>query len=308
MQVDSNEQDASEPRTPPRDSPFLIRTFVHPQSFHPVRLFEDRKIPVRDEYQLYAFENTSFGELLEMLVLNLPEKLKPSTAKYALRMIWPDNKLRRFSSKDLQTISLRALRERDSSLDRTLQGANFVPGSYLLVSVVNPDLASGSSAHPGPGPGPGLASRPPPPHLATSARPGQGQVPSREFANHHPERDSNSGGAWTRGSIRGAAARFGPRPGSGRGDHGPGGPASTNGWGARGGRGGGRGTGNGNGGGREFGNGWTDRNRRRESPPPRSESGWGNRGRDVDKPRDDDRQRSPPRPGRRASPSYEAWN
>lgn len=79
----------SEPSPSPSSAPFLIRTFVHPHSFHSVRLFEDRKIPTEAEYQLYGWENSTLVELLDVLMLNLPEKWKQAGLKFAFRFAFP---------------------------------------------------------------------------------------------------------------------------------------------------------------------------------------------------------------------------
>jgi hypothetical protein len=52
--IDKMDAEASSTQTP-----FLVPCYVRPHAFHPLALFEDRKLPTADEHQLYAFENST---------------------------------------------------------------------------------------------------------------------------------------------------------------------------------------------------------------------------------------------------------
>lgn len=97
MDVDSPQRSLSPPvQAPPKPStatssqsdpaPYLIRTFLKTASasFHPTRLFEDNKLPIQDEYQLYAYSDSTLSKSLFFLS---PTHQQASQSKTILTMI-----------------------------------------------------------------------------------------------------------------------------------------------------------------------------------------------------------------------------
>ncbi|KAI0069842.1 hypothetical protein K474DRAFT_1670640 [Panus rudis PR-1116 ss-1] len=262
-----------------KTAPFLIRTFVKVGTFHRLDQFEDGRIPIADEQQIYAWKDATLREVLTSLRIvgpNTPEYRHP-LARYTFRALYADAANRgRFAQKELgqvysrdilgepgtlDSVAPRLTRDDDdigdnstesadekSKEERTLDELRFVPGDYLCVMVVLPKNAAAPA---------GPAS-----DAVAKAAPGGGPA-----ANGWK---GSGGGAGRGDSGWGGSLGSASAPGAGRGGgHWRGGsePAPR----GRGGRRGGP--------------------PRRESPPRRA-GGWGDRRRS---PSPRSRSRSPPR-------------
>ncbi|KAG9048255.1 hypothetical protein FS837_000391 [Tulasnella sp. UAMH 9824] len=158
--------------------PFLLRTFVKVNGFHNLQLFEDNRLPVEDEHQIYTWKDATLREVVTYLRSLPPTALSLSlrhpSARYAFRVVFPDVTSRgKMTSKDLGTvwakdvIDLSSLASKDDTdpagantmdidsselphtkngdLIRTLDELRVVPGDWLLVAVHLPQKAMGMS-------------------------------------------------------------------------------------------------------------------------------------------------------------------
>ncbi|KAG8956578.1 hypothetical protein FRC04_000056 [Tulasnella sp. 424] len=159
--------------------PFLLRTFVKVNSFHSLQLFEENRLPVEDEHQIYTWKDATLREVVTYLRSLPPTALSLSlrhpSARYAFRVVFPDVTSRgKMTTKDLGTVwakdvidvsSLTSKDDVDSAgantmeidqstepppakngdLTRTLEELRVVPGDWLLVAVHLPQKAMGMS-------------------------------------------------------------------------------------------------------------------------------------------------------------------
>ena len=73
-------------RKPPLKTPHLLRVFVKPSTFFPTYLFHETKtLPTEDEYNLYAYEETTLQEIVQGLVGLVPEKLRHYHGNWGFR-------------------------------------------------------------------------------------------------------------------------------------------------------------------------------------------------------------------------------
>ncbi|KAL1742820.1 histone deacetylase complex protein [Schizophyllum fasciatum] len=277
--------------------PFLIRTFVKIGSFHRIALFEDGTLPTTDEQQLFTWKDATLREVVTTLRDTAPHvpEFKHPLARFSFRTVYADSSTKgRFSQKDLGivysrdilgepgalgTTAPRLLQDTDEppastspeKAERTLDELRFVPGDYLLVAVLFPgrvnigqELSIKGSAAPG-----GWKN-------GTGAGAGAGRGGAVGDAGWGAPLAAGRGGGHWRGESTPAG---GPR-GGGRGRGGPDRALPDR-------------------------DADLDRDRRmppprRDSPPHRSDIGWGRRGG-----RGDRRSRSRSPPPRRRGPRYD---
>ncbi|KAF9535146.1 Sin3 associated polypeptide p18-domain-containing protein [Crepidotus variabilis] len=269
--------------------PFLVRTFVKIGGFHRLSQFEDATFPTTDEHQLFTWKDATLREVLTTLRMTAPHvaEFRHPLAKFLFKIVYadPGNK-GRFAQKDIGMVYSRDILGEPGSLnsaaprlleddeppargaaereERTLEDLRFIPGDFLLVSVLLPKNVSVPTE---------LSIKGSAPSAPTNGwrGPGTGASGPGGLSAGRSDRERERDGGWGRGA--------GPAPGRGGGGHWRGASDPPSGRG----RGGGRG---------EFGR---DRDsdsrvpppRRRDSPPPRG--GRGGRGRSRS------RSRSPPR-------------
>jgi len=154
--------------------PFLLRTFVKVNGFHNLSLFEDNRLPIEDEHQLYTWKDATLRELVTY-VRSLPPTslsltLRHPAARYSFKLVFPDATSRgRMTTKELGSVTakdvakvsdLRVADAPDSTMEldtptspadtkgdqeRTLDELRVVPGDWLLVAVHVPAKAMGLS-------------------------------------------------------------------------------------------------------------------------------------------------------------------
>ncbi|KIO19896.1 hypothetical protein M407DRAFT_221923 [Tulasnella calospora MUT 4182] len=175
--------------------PFLLRTFVKVNGFHSLQLFEENRLPLEDEHQIYTWKDATLREVVTYLRSLPPTALSLSlrhpSARYAFRVVFPDVTSRgKMTAKDLGTVWAKDVidisslasngdtnpagpntMEIDSSeppptkngdLARTLDELRVVPGDWLLVAVHLPQKAMGMSIAGAAGAAPGPSSNGPP--------------------------------------------------------------------------------------------------------------------------------------------------
>ncbi|KAK4056193.1 hypothetical protein OIO90_002634 [Microbotryomycetes sp. JL221] len=173
-----------QPRRPPAVKvnrrevpPTLIRVFARAHAHHEDHEFTTTSAPLRDEYHLFAWRDTTVRELLLLLRDAAPELRAAPLARYSVRHVLFDVKRDRFVSKDVALVPSKDLvktnktatmaaghARHDHRLTRTLAELDFVAGDFLDIAYLSPS---------GPGGGPtslitvaGAAGRAAPPHRA----------------------------------------------------------------------------------------------------------------------------------------------
>ncbi|KAJ2936090.1 hypothetical protein H1R20_g1005, partial [Candolleomyces eurysporus] len=311
-------------RAEPSGQPLVARDKV---DSHRLTLFEDGSPPTTDEHQLFTWRDATLRELLTTLRNTSPNiaEFRHPLARFSFRTVYADSANKgRFASKDLvdpdvdddenggsssddptkkdeenaakntREQELKHLFTQREKEERTLEELRFVPGDYLLVSVILPkgvSTAQGELNIKGTAAGVGGASTLSPNTPTAPAASWKVAGGDRDRDRDRPPRGGN--GHW-RGGSDGPAARggLGGRGFGGR-DRGAGGDRDRD----------------------------RDRDRERDrdrdvdrdrrvppprrfdaSPPPRGGGGWGSRGggaggrnRDRDRDRSRSRSRSPPR-------------
>ncbi|KAK2459956.1 hypothetical protein APHAL10511_008041 [Amanita phalloides] len=146
-------------------TPFLIRTFVKIGGFHRLTLFEDGTLPTTDEHQIFAWKDATLREVLTTLRNAAPHiaEYRHPLARFSFRTVYADSANKgRFAQKELgmvysrdilgepgslNTTAPRLLEDIDGEVrepterekeERTLGELRFVPGDYLLVSIILP--------------------------------------------------------------------------------------------------------------------------------------------------------------------------
>ncbi|KAG8924125.1 hypothetical protein FRC01_011907 [Tulasnella sp. 417] len=145
--------------------PFLLRTFVKVNGFHSLQLFEENRLPIEDEHQIYTWKDATLREVVTYLRSLPPTALSLSlrhpSARYAFKVVFPDVTSRgKMAAKDLGTVwakdvidpsSLASKEDTDPAgvntmeidsseppatkngdLARTLDELRVVPGDWLL--------------------------------------------------------------------------------------------------------------------------------------------------------------------------------
>ncbi|KZS91342.1 hypothetical protein SISNIDRAFT_551127 [Sistotremastrum niveocremeum HHB9708] len=164
--------------------PFLIRAFVKIGGFHSLNLFEDGTPPITDEHQLYTWKDATLRELITTLRSVAPSTIefRHPLARYAFRVLYADATNRgAFTSKELGIVYSRDILGDPGSFiaavdavekniaenitpdasglieptpeeleklkaERTLDELRFVPGDYMLISVILPKNATAGLA------------------------------------------------------------------------------------------------------------------------------------------------------------------
>ncbi|KIL60990.1 hypothetical protein M378DRAFT_130205 [Amanita muscaria Koide BX008] len=144
---------------------FLIRTFVKIGGFHRLSLFEDGTLPTTDEHQIFTWKDSTLREVLTTLRTSAPHivEYRHPLARFSFKTVYADSGNKgRFVQKDLGMVysrdilgepgtlnttaprlledadgEVRELTEREKE-ERTLDELRFVPGDYLLISVILP--------------------------------------------------------------------------------------------------------------------------------------------------------------------------
>ncbi|KAG8903074.1 hypothetical protein FRB99_003780 [Tulasnella sp. 403] len=151
--------------------PFLLRTFVKVNGFHPIALFEDNRLPVEDEHQIYTWKDATLREVVTYL-RSLPPgalslTLRHPAARFSFKLVFPDATSRgQMATKELGTVHARDLidtsqlkpEEEDTAAmevdqtttkdwkpddGRTLEELRVMAGDWLLVCVHLPQKAMG---------------------------------------------------------------------------------------------------------------------------------------------------------------------
>ncbi|KAG8865378.1 hypothetical protein FRB96_000268 [Tulasnella sp. 330] len=159
--------------------PFLLRTFVKVNGYHPISLFENQKLPVTDEHQIYTWQDATLRELVTYLRSLPPSSLTLSlrhpAARYSFRVVFADaTSYGRMTTKDLGSVhakdiihlsQLSSSLEEGSTMDvdndkpstvhdiggssndhsRNLEELRVQPGDYLLVAIYLPVKTMGVS-------------------------------------------------------------------------------------------------------------------------------------------------------------------
>ncbi|PFH46557.1 hypothetical protein AMATHDRAFT_69548 [Amanita thiersii Skay4041] len=145
--------------------PFLVRAFVKIGGFHRLSLFEDGTLPTTDEHQIFTWRDSTLREVLTTLRSAAPHvvEYRHPLARFSFRTVYADSGNKgRFAQKDLGMVYSRDILGEPGSLnntaprltedadgevrepterekeERTLDELRFVPGDYLLVSVILP--------------------------------------------------------------------------------------------------------------------------------------------------------------------------
>ncbi|KLO07910.1 hypothetical protein SCHPADRAFT_1001305 [Schizopora paradoxa] len=148
-----------------KTAPFLIRTFVHVGSFHPLALFDAAKLPLADEHPIYTWKDATLKEILTTLRISAPRvaELRHPQGRYAFQAVFFQAEKRgQYNKKDLGMVysrdiigepgtleqpSSRLLEDEEAKKDvggeaeKTLEDLFFMPGDYLCVSVILPKNA-----------------------------------------------------------------------------------------------------------------------------------------------------------------------
>ncbi|KAF8338453.1 histone deacetylase complex protein [Amanita rubescens] len=148
-----------------KTTPFLIRTFVKIGGFHRLTLFEDGALPTTDEHQIFTWKDATLREVVTTLrnVASHVAEYRHPLAKFSFKTVYADSGNKgRFAQKDLGMVYSRDILGEPGSLnntaprlledvdgevrepterekeERTLEELRFVPGDYLLASVILP--------------------------------------------------------------------------------------------------------------------------------------------------------------------------
>ncbi|KAL7420026.1 hypothetical protein Q5752_004991 [Cryptotrichosporon argae] len=161
--------------------PFLVRLFITKNKHTPMSDFEDRKPPLKDEYQVYAWRHSTPSSLIRQLYPTFPAPYRSPLARFSFRHIYVDASPRGlYRHRDLLTFSGAELAAASTAgaldgagpakLDeKTLDAYGFVTGDLFSVALHVPEpqirgaAAARAQAHgQGQGQGPaGLAARKP---------------------------------------------------------------------------------------------------------------------------------------------------
>ncbi|KZT60830.1 hypothetical protein CALCODRAFT_480480 [Calocera cornea HHB12733] len=150
--------------------PFLLRTFVRAGSFHPLAAFQTPPLPTAEEYQIYTWRDATLKELVTLLRTAAPADLRHPLARFSFRAVFADPARGRVGSKDLGFIHARDLVDPSASMfedtkegedaptspakenghghGATLEELRLVPGDYLSVAILIPNLGRAVSIAP----------------------------------------------------------------------------------------------------------------------------------------------------------------
>ncbi|KAF7969926.1 hypothetical protein HWV62_25530 [Athelia sp. TMB] len=159
-----------------KTAPFLIRAFVQTGSFHRLTIFDDNKLPIADEHQIFAWKDATLRELLTTLrITALSPELRHPLARFSFRAVFADPANRgRFNQKELGMVYSRDILGEPGTLtepaarllvdtepargegvvaegreERTLDDLRFHPGDYLCIAVFLPkNVVVGPEASP----------------------------------------------------------------------------------------------------------------------------------------------------------------
>ncbi|ORY30377.1 Sin3 associated polypeptide p18-domain-containing protein [Naematelia encephala] len=175
---------AASPSAEETTCPFLIRIFLTKGKHTPMLDFDDGKLPLRDEFQVYGWKNWTPTSLIQLLYPSFPPPYRSPFARFSFRHIYVDASQRGlYRSRDLVSFTGRDLLATvvpsdehpkldkdamDMELDdieapskrvggrkvdeKTLDAYGFVTGDLLSVSLHVPEPKIGAGAGPGPGP------------------------------------------------------------------------------------------------------------------------------------------------------------
>ncbi|WVQ83280.1 hypothetical protein IAT38_005419 [Cryptococcus sp. DSM 104549] len=151
---------SASPRKKEDVPPFLIRVFVSRGRHTPISEYDKGQFPVRDEFQVYAWETSTPTEILRLLYPSLPAAYRALTARYTFRHIYVDatprglyrgNDLLAFYGRELLSAypveqdgmdideNAPAGRRPRKIQEKTLDAYGFVTGDLLSVSVQLPE-------------------------------------------------------------------------------------------------------------------------------------------------------------------------
>ncbi|TFK17863.1 hypothetical protein FA15DRAFT_628464, partial [Coprinopsis marcescibilis] len=166
MDIDTDTQAGKATVARDQTAPFLIRTFVKIGGFHRLALFEDGTFPTTDEHQIFTWKDATLREVLTTLRNTSPHvaEIKHPLARFSFKTVYADSANKgRYAQKDLGMVYSRDIlgepgaagltaprlllddelpptqRERE---ERSLDDLRFVPGDFLVVSVILPKGAT----------------------------------------------------------------------------------------------------------------------------------------------------------------------
>ncbi|KAI9287067.1 Sin3 associated polypeptide p18-domain-containing protein [Umbelopsis sp. AD052] len=117
-----------------KDCPFLLRLFCKVGSHHPIGEFDLKRVPSKDELQLYTWRNATLEEIAQLIMDVYPEAQLPD-ARLSFRLVYLDSQRATYTYKDIGRVAFGGKNANPQDHQKTLETTRFMIGDYIDVAI-----------------------------------------------------------------------------------------------------------------------------------------------------------------------------
>ncbi|KAG2182296.1 hypothetical protein INT43_007223 [Umbelopsis isabellina] len=117
-----------------KDCPFLLRLFCKSGGHHSGNDFDLKRVPSKDELQLYTWQDATLEEIAQLIMDVYPEAQLPD-ARLSFRLVYLDSQRARYTFKDIGRVAVNPKAANQTDHQKTLDSARFMIGDYLDVAI-----------------------------------------------------------------------------------------------------------------------------------------------------------------------------